>query len=140
MPGPRIPLQAELQPNRLERLHSSNQTETEHNHTETWKQSMACHDHPVAGRPSHIPQTIPPAEQSRISLQRPEAMLRKPSRKPQASGPKKRTPPQNPQLQHRGSQPYSDQRRKQITFPSPVGQKSRIAVFCFDLPPAKPEG
>jgi hypothetical protein len=119
MRRPSIPLKTKLQPHSHERPYANHQTETKHNHTKTRQPTMARHDHPMAGRPNHIPETIPPTKQSRIRLQRPETMLRKPSIQPQENSPETRTPPQNPQLQHRNRQPNNHQARKQITFHSP---------------------
>ncbi len=118
-----LPLKIELQPHRQERPHTNHQTQTEHDQTETWKPTMARHDHAMARRQTKLPQTIPPEKQSRIRLQLTEEMLRQLPIQPQKKSPKTRTPPQNPQLQHRNSQPHNHQRRKQITFHSPSCQK-----------------
>ena len=118
MRRPSIPIEAKLQPHSQERPQPNHQAETKHNHPKTWKPTMARHAHPLAGRQNHIPETIPPTKQSQIRLQRPETMLRKPPGQSQENSPETRTPPQNPQLQHRNSQPHNHQRRKQTTFHS----------------------
>ena len=116
MRRPSIPIEAKLQPHSQERPQPNHQAETKHNHPKTWKPTMARHAHPMAGRPNHIPQTIPSTQQSRIRLQRLKTMLRKPPSQPQENSPKTRTPPENSQLQHRNSQSNNNQTRKQITF------------------------
>jgi len=118
MRRPSIPIEAKLQPHSQERPQPNHQAETKHNHPKAWKPTMARHAHPLAGRKNHIPETIPPTKQSRIRLQHPETMLRKPPSQSQENSPETRTPPQNPQLQHRNSQSHNHQRRKQITFHS----------------------
>ena len=137
MRRPSIPFKAKLQPHSQERPQPNHQTETKHNHPKTWKPTMARHAHPMAGRPNHIPQTIPSTQQSRIRLQRLKTMLRKPPSQPQENSPETRTPPENSQLQHRNSQPNNNQTRKQITFHSLVAPSQvsslKFPVSCLRL-------